>query len=72
MGVKRLGNRGSGFVRKDFAAIGKLMVKQGGIGSADQAMVPSLRVPLRMFLLGLRLASNRGRREMVISGRFPS
>lgn len=72
MGMKRLGNRGSGFVRKDSAAIGKLMVKQGGFGSAGSAMVPSLRAPLRMSPRGLRPSGDRGRREMVISGRLPS
>lgn len=68
MGVKRLPK---GALRT-CCGVGKLMVKQGGFGSAESAMVPSLRAPLRMFRKELRLAGNRGRREMVISGRFPS
>jgi len=48
MGVKRLGNRGP----RTCCGVGKLMVEQGGIGSADSAMVPSLCLPLRIEAVG--------------------
>ena len=42
--------------------IGKLMVKQGGFGSPEPVMVPSLRLPLRLSLRAIAAP-----REMVIS-----
>lgn len=55
MGVKRLpkgARRASG--------VGKLMVKQGGIGSAETAMVPSPRAPLRIEAVGQPLPQRDG------------
>ncbi len=60
MGVKRLLKGASGFVRKDFAAIGKLMVKQGGIGSVEPVMVPSPHEPLRIEAVGQPLPQRDG------------
>lgn len=54
MGMKRLGNRGRA------PRVGKLMVKQGGFGSAEPVMVPSPREPLRIEAVGQPLPQRDG------------